>query len=871
MYGKYLLFISFCSAMTLSAFAADEVDSKSPDVVALQKTASPSWKAVREGMKGDHRYQAALSTLKKGLYGQCIAHLEKALAEKGRTENETAVLNALLVETLVRMGKPTEALAVMKKLPHGVISPYWRGLTLMKLGRFSDSVPYFSEIGMNDAEYGIPALEALAVAARGMGDAALLNAALDDLMESGDGAIAVQAMLAKAELLLDNGQMKEAETLIKKVLSDSEKKKERKQAILFAELLKARLLAKQGEFSQAAELCKDIAVRQGTPALIRDLARLEQSFVYELREKERQNAGDLRDDEESDGQAEEVLMHLIAGTPDSPLLPEAFRRLAARKAFETPLNRVKLEEWSKGREVTRTSLALFYLAKMYKERGEVGEALSCVHLSAAEFVKSEAAQQLIQEGVMWLLDEGRDEEAEELLKQVNPPTRRSLYEKGVLAWHNGKKEEALRAFEVALSMADESSYRSLAENVCMAALAVNEKSTVDEIIENAAKHPSVHAALLYEKARYMAAEHDEKAVEALRTIEDLYPDSPEAEFSRMEQARLLLSENPHVAASKLDAVSDEKTKNWTWQEKLRLLALKIETAERMQNIGEAWKNPEDLVRFALKQDFPKEEKARLSLKLSAILFSEGKYEATMQEMERFRREYPASPYGAASLYLAAQAAERLQTTNGLERSLALYRACAEIPGDFRVSATVAQAMLAIRLGEYREADELLDTLMEHSSLNDDEVAVVLSTRAASAEMTAGNTDGKLRKAVDFCNEALKKNISSVRRYALLLQRSRLYEKMGDTEAALADCNAVLSETPSERQGTNAGVWCWYERAGLAAVSLLVKKGDCEQALALADDLASRSGEAAKDAGEIARRLRLRMLMKDEDPPSVKGR
>lgn len=870
MYGKYILFVSFCSSLVYPSFADNGNSSSPPDVVASQEITSPSWKDVRDGMKGNRRYQSALASLKKGLYGQCVVHLEKALEEKDRAAHEKAVLNALLGEVLVRMGKPAEALNVMKDLPSGSISPYWRGLALLKLGRFSDSVSHFAEIGMNDADYGIPAREALAVAARGMNDEALLNVALDDLIEGGEGTIALQAMLSKAEWLLNKDRKVEAEVLIKKVLAECGEKKEQHLVALVAALLQARLLARQGEFAQAAELCKEMAVRQGTPSLIRDLARLEQSSVYEMREKGRHDLGSLPDDEETDGQAEEVLLHLIAGTPDSPLLPEAFRRLSARNAFDAPLNRTKLEEWSKGREAMRTSLALLYLAKNYKARGELGEALACVHLSAAEFAESSATQELIQEGVKWLLDEGRDTEAEELLKQVNPPTRRSLYEKGVLAWRNGKKFEALWAFEEALSMADESSYRSLAENVCMVALAVNEKSTVDEIIANAAKHPSVHASLLYEKAKYMASVHDEKALDALKGVEGLYPDSPEADFSRMEQARLLLDENPRAAAEKLDAVSEEKTKNWTAAEKLRLLALQIEIAERMQDIGEMWKKPEDLARIALEQDFSQDDKARLSLKLCAILFHKEKYDAALQEMERFRRLYPSSPFSAASLYLAAQSAERLQTANGLERALALYRACAEIPGDFRVPATVAQAALAIRLGEYHEADELIEKLLRQATLKDEDFAAVLSVKASSAEITAGDDSRKLQNAVACCTEALQKNISAAHRYAILLQRSRLYEKMGDTESALADCNAVLTENPLDRKGNGEKTWRWYERAGVAAVFLLIKKGDLEQALALAEDLASHSGESAKDAAEIARRLRLRMLMKEEESTSEKG-
>lgn len=870
MYRKYLLFIGLCSVTLPLACATDAVDPTLSDVDATQKMPSPSWNNVRAGMKENSRYQAALATLKKGLYGQCVSHLEKALEEKGRTENEKAVLNALLGETLVRQGKPAEALVVMKNLPNGVLSPYWQGLALLKLGRFSASVPYFGEIGMNDTEYAIPSREALAVAARGMNDAALLNLSLDDLIDAGEGATAVQAMLAKAEWLLGNSRTEEAEGLIKRVLSACEGKSEWKRIGLFAELLKARLQAQQGEFSQAAELCKEIAVRQGTPTLIRDLARLEQSSVYELREKTRQGSEDLQDDDETDGQSEEVLLHLIAGTPDSPLLPEAFRRLSARNAFEMPLNRAKLIEWSKGSETMRTSLALLFLAKSYKERGELGEALACVHLCAAEFAESKATQELIQEGVTWLLDEGRDEEAEELLKQVNPPTPRSLCEKGILAWRNGKKEESLRAFKAALSISDETAYRTLAENVCIAALAVNEKTTVDEIIENEAKHPAVHAALLYEKARYMASVHDEDALDALRNVEELYPDSPEAELSRMEQARLLLDKDSSLAASKLEAISADKTKNWAWQEQLRLISLKIETAERMRDIGEAWHKPEDLVRLALQQDFPKEEKARLALKLSAIFFHAGNYEAVLNEMEHFRTEYSSSPLKAASLYLAAQAAERLQTASGLERALAMYRACAAIPGDFSVPASVAQAMLAIRLGEYREADDLLDALAaKQASLKDDVAAAVLSARAASAEMTAADDKVKLQKAVDFCNEALKKHIPSARRYALLLQRSRLYEKMGDTEAALADCNAVLTSNTFEHQETNHKTCRLYEQAGIVAISLLIKKGDIEQAIALADDLAARAGESAKQAEDMARRLRLRLLMKDDELPSGK--
>lgn len=862
-----------CLACAGSVFAATPSPSAPPataPAVPQAPNAAVDWKAVADGLHGNRSWQAGKLALGKGLNDQAAVHFEKALLGGKLSEHEQAVVNAALGEAYVRAGKPDKALEALDKVPRGAVSPYWKGAALALLGRFSDAVPLLLEVGMNDAACGVPSRRLLAEAARRLDREELLLSALDDLIGGGKREDALDAKLAKAEWLLDHGRTEGVADLLQAVAAAPEAKGNGTNAAWAAELLSVRLAGLRKDFPRALELVHTLTGRGKPTPLQRDALKLEQATLYALMEKDKaqQRNAAPEEDEEDDpgGKSEEVLLHLIASTPDSPVLAEAFRRLEASDAFASPLAFAKLEEWSKGNHARRTPLALLTMARLLHRRNLTGEALACVQLAAANYPRSEAAQLLVQEGVRWLLENGRHDEAAQLLTQLRDRTPRSLFENGVIAYREERFDDAASFFDEATRLADESLHAPAAVNACLASLKAGAAGQVAKLLERARENPAVHASLLYERARYLASARDAGAEKALRNLMSLYPDAPEADFARMDLASLCLSYAPKRAARYLDELAAGKTDLWPLGRQWRLVSLRIEVAEAMRESGETWRRPEDLALEALKMPFPAEERAKLHMKHASLLFRNERYAEALAAMKSFLKDSPGSPFGGAAQYLAAQSAEHLNTAESLKQAMEWYAACAAGSSTFAVPAAIAQASVAIRLAHTDEAVRLLDRLMADRRLGGVDRAWALATKAeACAASPSAGVESGLEKARELCAEALAiPGLPPAWRYRTLIQRARLSEKLGRLDEALADYRAILTADPSALPSPQRKDWFWYNAAGFSSVDLLVKKGDYRAAAALADDMARKPGTRAREAAEWARRIRLEHFVWEEE-------
>lgn len=875
-----LLPVLFCCAASLggaplSAAASPSGDRPAPvepppanREVGHAKQTAVDWKAVARGLRTNRAWQAGWQAMKKGLPSQAAVHFAKALADKKLSADEIVAVKAALGEARVRAAQPDKALEVLADLPAGSYCPYWKGAALAALGRLTEAVPLLLEVGMNDETCGIPSRQLLAEVAWQLDREELLLPVLDELMACKSDDAALRARLAKAEWLLDRERTEGVAELLKGISPAGASSSATPSSLAWAaELLSLRLTALEGDVGRALELSRKLGERKNLSALQRDTLRLEQSTLYAIMEKAESapaaTTAENDDDEDVSGKSEELLVHLISTTPDSPLLAEAFRRLDASNAFANPLIRAKLIEWTRAKHAKRTPLALLYMARVLKKQGQMGEALACVQYAAANYTRSEAARLLVQQGVRWLLENGRRDEAAQLLAQLPAPTQRSLFERGALAYADGRFDVAAAAFDESMRLSDDLLYAPAAENACLSALRAGAAKEVEQLLERARENPAVHASLLYTRARFLAFSRDPGAEQSLKNLMALYPDSPEAELAKMDLASLCYSYAPRRAARYLDDLSAETAAGWAPENRWRLAALRIEVAEAMQESGETWKKPEDLAAEALKEAFPADERARLHMKLASILFGAERYAEALEAMKRFLQSEPGSPYEGAALYLAGQSAEHLQTPEGLRKAMELYASCSSGGSAFAVPAAIAQASVAIRLAHPEEALKLLDDLLASQSLKDVDRAWVLVTKADAQASAADVTTG-LALARTLCTEALAiPNLPAAWRFRTLMQRGRLAEKLGLIDEALADYRAILSADPSALPSPRRKDWFWYNAAGFASVDLLLKKGDYAAAVALAEDMAKKPGPRAREAADWARRIRLEHFVWEE--------
>ncbi len=861
----FVLVCGYAAAAEQTATVSTTPAEKPPALSASKAPAPVDWKAVAEGLRNNRAWQAGKLALGKGLYDQAERHFEKALSGANLSDEEKAVLNASLGEARVRSGQPGKALEALETVPAGAVSPYWKGAALAALGRFSEAIPLLLEVGVNDASCGVPSRRLLTEAAWRLGREELLFSALDDLMNCGREEEVAAAQLAKAEWQLDHDRTEGVAALLDAVSSAPSAKKKGSMLGWAADLLKARLDGVRGEFPLALERLKALGERGKLSALQRDSVKLEQSTLYALMEKAtRQNDQPAEEDEDDPGgKSEEVLLHLIASTPDSPVLAEAFRRLEASDAFSNPLALAKLEEWTKGNHARRTPLALLTMARLLHRRNLTGEALACVQLAAANYPRSEAAQLLVQEGIRWLIENDRTEEAAQLLGQLRARTPRSLFERGALAYREGQFDEAAAAFDAAMLLADDALYAPSAANACLASLRSGNTALVGNLQERASETPEVHAALLYERARYLAFARDAGAEKALKGLMSLYPKSPESDYAKMDLAALSLSYAPKRAARYLDELSEAQTASWTSDRQWRLVTLRIEAAEAMRESGEVWKKPEDLAAAALKRPFPADERAKLHMKLASVLFRNERYAEALAAMKGFLKGAPGSAYEGAAQYLAAQSAEHLHTPESLKQAMEFYAACAAGSSSFAVPAAIAQASVAIRLARADEALQLLDRLLAERPLDDVDRAWVLATKAEACAASTASGGAGLQRALELCGKALAtRDLPPAWKYRTLMQRASLAEKLGRIDDALADYREILTADPSALPSPKRNDWYWYNAAGFASVDLLLKKGDYRAAAALAEEMAKKPGTRSREAAEWARRIRLEHFVWD---------
>lgn len=853
-------------ALPSGAPSAPEASSGKAGAPSVKPATAVDWSAVAKGLRNNRSWQAGWQAMKKGLASQAAVHFAKALEDKKLSAEETVAVKAALGEARVRAGQPDKAVEVLAGLPAGSVCPYWKGAALAALGRLTEAVPLLLAVGLNDETCGIPSRQLLAEVAWQLNREELLLPVLDELIASNKDDAALRARLAKAEWLLDRGRTEGVADLLKGIADSPAASKSPSSLAWAAELLSLRLTALKGEVGQALALSRKLGERKNLSPLQRDTLRLEQSTLYGIMEKAESapsggGAAENDDEEDVSGKSEELLVHLISTTPDSPLLSEAFRRLDASNAFSNPLVRAKLVEWTQAKHARRTPLALLYMARVLKKQGLMGEALACVQYAAANYDRSEAARLLVQQGVRWLLENGRRDEAAQLLSQLAAPTQRSLFERGALAYAAGRFSEAAAAFDESMRLSDDLLYAPAAENACLSALRAGSAREVETLLRRAQDNPAVHASLLYTRARFQAFSRDPGAEQLLKNLMALYPDAPESELAKMDLAGLCLSYAPKRAARYLDELSPKSTAAWSPENRWRLAALRIEVAEAMQESGETWKKPEDLASAALKEPFPADERARLHMKLASILFGNERYAEALDAMQRFLKSEPGSPYEGAALYLAAQSAEHLHTPEGLQKAMQLYASCSAGGSSFAVPAAIAEASVAIRLAHPDEALKLLDGLLASHTLRDVDRAWVLVTKA---DACAASADAGLVRARELCTEALAiPNLPAAWRYRTLMQRGRLAEKLGHVDEALADYRVILAADPSALPSPKRKDWFWYNAAGFASVDLLVKKGDYAAAVALAEDMARKPGTRAREAADWARRIRLEHFVWEE--------
>ncbi len=758
-------------------------------------------------------------------------------------------------EAFVRAGSPVKALMVLQEDDRSPAALFWRGRALIDLARYEEA-SYALEAVPSDHELSPYAQRALIYCAW---QSPLLNfpSIIAPLTESPHAEIArlATAALAEYELRQADGGSQEALNDIQKLASAAP------EWVLASRLLEIESLRQQKRFDEALALCRQLEADKTLPALARQRVRLALSEIYYAKEQHQATSketspgsalpvlssadDDHPEGETDEGKGEETLLQFIAANPDSPLLGEAFRRLAQHGAFERGEYAIgKLETWMKDpAKPRRAALALRVRQHMLHRDARPGQQLdaSCVNLASSLLPREPMTAQMLREQVRMLVQHGRQPEAHLYHRMLPSGSAHALFYDGLDSTHSTL--DAMDAFLGSALVADEKLRPAALVNALLGALASDHHEEAQRIM--AEPHPrNTRAALLSARASFLMSRDAAAARRDLEEWAALYSEEEAPVDAILDLALLELDAEPDKARERLQELSRRRRSAWSVEQELRFYALLIESANRSSSpkgVQEAL----SIARRATQEGSRAEVRACMELKLASMLSAVGRHGDALKRLERFAARNPDRPELPRALLMAGHAAASIGSLPSQRRAAGLYARCAEIESPYTVRAKLYRASALTRISRRAEARAIIEHLMQQrDSLDPDDVALARCFLADTWSLDG--TDEGLEKASQVMAEALADpDLPPTWLYRMRMQHAIFCSRRGQHEEALRDYMSILDEAPAVAGAPTQADWYTLYSAASGAIYQHILLKQYTEAANLAERIANwRSGSPA---------------------------
>ncbi len=756
-------------------------------------------------------------------------------------------------ERLLRAARPAEALAALDAGDASPAAAFWRGRALVDLGRYVEA---------SYALESVPAGHELApYAARALIYCAWQSPQLDfpslvaPLTESPHAEVSRLATAALAEY-----ELRKQRDAAPSAWSDMEKlAAEDTRWELARRLLEVESLRLAGRFDAAIELCRRLEADESLPAIAHHRARLALAEVYYAMEEEERG----REPEEpgesfgfsgsaeevpdlAEGKGEETLLQFIASHPDSPLLEEAFRRLAARGAFErSEYALTQLAEWGSATErPRRAALALRVLQYQRHLSGQGWqEAASRANTALSLLPHEPMTAQMLREEVRVALARGRAEDVALYLRLLPEPGARShFYEASLAAAQQG---ESLLSFLRSAELADDELRGVALANALLAALRAGDREEEARIMDSA-QPPAVRRALLaVHSAFYMPSD----GLRARRDLEEWLQLSPADDppvDAVMDLAILDMATEPALSLERLRQLFSRPKEQRSPEQELRLCSLMIEAARRAAPQGEGSHAALDMVRLLSgKAGYPS-VRSMLTLKHAAMHSGLGNHNEALAALLAFVEAHPRSPEAPRALLMAGHEARSIGSLDSLRHAIALYERCAATPSPCARRARLHQASLLARINRRPEARALLVAELNNPNPLSAEERALATSYLADAWALEGN-DAGLDEAIAQVGALLESGEApEAWIFRLRMLHAVLCSRRGLHEEALADYLLELERMPSLSAVPSEADWFSLYFAGSGAIYQYLRLERYEEAAAMAEHVAKwQSGDAGR--------------------------
>lgn len=744
-----------------------------------------------------------------------------------------AMADVAEAEQLLREGRAAECVAALQG-EESDAAHYWRGRALISIGRLHEAAEQLKQVADTCPLYPYAA-KALLYCAWQSEDVDFPTA-VTPLTISRHAEVAHLATAALAEYRLMHG-VADGNAALDLLRSQAATQAELNTVL---HLLEVRELRAQGHLQEAEKRCRKLEQERDLPTAMRHRARLELAEIYyELEQrgdaptdtKEEENEDDVLRVTNAHGTGEETLLHFISSNPESPLLPEAIRRLAVHHAFEkSEYARNQLKEWGEDtRYPRRTAIALYIRQHLLNNAAGTDKPLdsTCVNTAIAVCPQDPVTEAMILEQARWLTERGEEKEAKLYLQMVQHESPLRDFLNARLAEQN--TTETAEAYLACAAAAAPGLRRAALCNALLCALRTANDELADRITEespaDAAALAEVAVGFHLEQGATTAAEAAEKELEQLT-------EQPTADMV-LDRLFLALSAGETQAAGEMLGNIPRLTK----EQQVRLFALQelyylhsgVSQDEMLQQLkNTAQGNDELMLRLAERYIAAAQPQTALTL-LQPMLESKELNSALLPAM----------------LFTAARASERLNTLPALRRAAELYEHCAATDPAYAARANMRLAAVLARIGHTKEALQLLpdaETAADYSAEN----KVLLTLIRSTALMLEGTPES--RAVAVATTQALKDHrneLPAKQQYLLLLHHGALCSRLGRTEEALnsyTEALALKSPTP------DAAEWNALFFAAAGAVSKYEQLGRYQEAANLADTAAQWNADDAKGRG-----------------------
>jgi tetratricopeptide (TPR) repeat protein len=822
--------------------------------------------------------------LASGLWEIAAIRFDKLLLDPALPSTLKPRVAMRLAEAWIRGGNTSEALNLLLQ-PFVAKDPefyFWKAQALAANGRFAEAVDAFAPaLDSRQAPYRKEAILTRASLQLSLQQRAAALLSLKSLTADSDPATAAQARLRQAEILLDQGDPKNARAAVP--VPNSIAPAERSQAAL----LEARLLLAEGNLDSAiAAFAALLDHPEG-----QSLSRHHAAAI---------GLADALAAQGTPSAASKSLLSFIESHPDSPLLDAMFQRLLQWLPATPAPSDPTLEQlakwipplppppakaintsdpsaaagWPLGTETTELAAYSFYtraigLHRLKSPEATVEARRLMIRLQLENPSHVLASRALLQ-SARWLLDEGLTNPASSALTVVRETSPSPIlrgeasFLSAQAAFVDGDPKLAIRLFEEANKSLPAQAAETARLNAAIARLRHGEVITISTD-DTSRMSPSSLADFELEQA--LATTPPSAATAAIDAFLSRHPDHPRSAEARLAAADAALSTSPpDLAAANSQLKALDASPAATAALPAARLAL---TRLRFTDLSNDPKAAIAAARAFL-ETFPGEPAAaEAALALGRNLFQSGDYNAARMALEKLAATDPTPHRAQAAWLLAARAAALVPSPQSREEALLLFDHAIAIKGPLSPIANLEKARLMIDL------NHLTDTLAWlrhwHASLAKDDPlrlpAGFLLGEALTAQ--AGKTPALLPEVLALYQNLLTHpKVDAATRHRLQYLRGQTLEQLPSPkdpsvkrvaealEAYYSVLEAATKEPPAE--------WEWFERCGFRALDLYVAAQRWQPAIAIAKKIASFKGPRAEEAAARARALQLKhMVWEDE--------